>query len=167
MLRKESYTKAMVESIKNAGMWLKEAKLLAKKGFKGHAQALMIFAGEELSKAAYCWFTIIGIFPYNHPEVDFRSKKSVFRSHSLKNATAVGLMMGFLTPNSFPDDEFNPAMIDPFTNTPATMREILGKMGAFATWARSSWMYALQRKRQYAVANAHRCIPTSAGVRLR
>ena len=34
------YTKVMVESIKNSGMWLVEAKIIAKKGSKGHAQSL-------------------------------------------------------------------------------------------------------------------------------
>ena len=64
---KEAYTQAMVESIKNSGMWLKEAKLVAKKGSKGHAQALTIFAGEELGKALMCWMTINGtrVFPWN------------------------------------------------------------------------------------------------------
>lgn len=78
---KEAYTHAMVESIKNSGMWLKQARLVMKKGSKGHAQALTIFAGEELGKALMCWMTISGVFPFNHWEVDSRHKKSVFHRH--------------------------------------------------------------------------------------
>ncbi|MFW9804319.1 MAG: AbiV family abortive infection protein, partial [Candidatus Thorarchaeota archaeon] len=77
---KQAYTKAMVESIKNSGMWLKEAKIIAKEGSEGHAQVLTIFAGEELGKALLCWMVINGAFPYNHWEIDFRNKKSMFRS---------------------------------------------------------------------------------------
>ena len=44
MNKKKLYTEAMVESVRNSGMWLKEAKMIAKKASKGHAQALTIFA---------------------------------------------------------------------------------------------------------------------------
>lgn len=55
-------------------MWLKEDKIIAKKESKGHAQALLIIAGEELGKAAHCWLVRIGVFPINHPDVDYVKK---------------------------------------------------------------------------------------------
>lgn len=48
---KQLYTRTMIESIKNSGMWLKEAKLLQEKGSASHSQALLIFSVEELGKA--------------------------------------------------------------------------------------------------------------------
>ena len=124
----------MVESIKNSGMWLKEAKLVAKKGSKGHAQALTIFAGEEVGKALMCWMTINGVFPFNHWEVDFRHKKSVFHRHDLKNATVIGFSFALLTPEDIPEE-------------PDGVRELFAKLGAFATWARSTWMYVDIKKK--------------------
>jgi AbiV family abortive infection protein len=143
MSRIQIYTKAIVESIRNSGMWLNEAKIMAKKGSRGHAQALLIFAGEELGKAAHCWFVRIGIFPMNHPDVDYVKKdhEGIFRSHSLKSATAMGLIMGAEYPEAIPDDEPNSTMVDPFTNAPSNVRKVLAKMGAFAAWARVRWMY--------------------------
>ncbi|MBD3407597.1 MAG: AbiV family abortive infection protein [Candidatus Lokiarchaeota archaeon] len=141
--KKELYTAAMVESIKNAGMWLKEAKILARKGSSNHAQALLIFSGEELGKAAYCWFVRIGLIPVNHPEVDYLKgkKPNIFRSHPLKNATVLGLIWGIHFPELFPGDEINPEIIDPFTDAPALLRDVLSKLGEFTTKARTSWMY--------------------------
>ena len=143
MSRIRLYTKAMAESIRNSGMWLKEAKIIAKKGSKGHAQALLIFAGEELGKAVHCWFVRIGLLPTNHPDVDYvkKDRDGIFRSHPLKNATAIGFLMGIEYPEAIPDDELNPDIVDPSTNAPSNLKEVLAKMGAFATWARMRWMY--------------------------
>ena len=137
------YTKVMAESIRNSGMWLKEAKILTEKGSKEHARALLIFSGEELGKAAYCWFVRIRLIPMNHPDVDYikKNRDGIFKSHSLKNVTALGLILSIEYPDAVPDDELNPDMTDPYTNTPSTMREVLAKMGAHATWARMRWMY--------------------------
>lgn len=137
------YTKTMVKSIRNSGMWLKEAKILAKKGSKGHAQALLIFAGEELGKAVHCWFVRLRVFPVNHPDVDYTKKNrdGIFKSHSVKSATAMGLILGIEYPDAVQGDEPDSEMIDPFTNAPNSVREILAKMGAFASWARMRWMY--------------------------
>ena len=60
MKRKEAYHEAMLESIKNSEMWLKEARIIAKNGSKGHAQALSIFASEELGKAVDSVFVTLG-----------------------------------------------------------------------------------------------------------
>lgn len=139
MSRKEAYTKAMVESIRNSGMWLKEARLLSRKGSKGHAQALVIFSGEELGKAMMCWMTINAVFPYNHWEVDFRNRIGVFRSHRLKNATALGFTLALMTQDN--DSTEDDSCVDPWTGDQVGLRELLAKMGAFATWARSRWMY--------------------------
>lgn len=130
----------MTASLRNAEMWLKEAKLLAKKGSKGHAQALIIFAGEELGKALMCWMTINGVFPYNHWEVDFKNGKSVFRKHELKNATFMGFSLARISPEVIPDN-YDQLVIDPWSGESIGVREYLAKLGAFATWARSSWMY--------------------------
>ena len=140
MNRQEVYRKAMVESIKNSGMWLKEAKIVAKKASKGHAQALTIFAGEELGKAVICWLATNGVFPYNHPEVDFQNKRSVFRQHPLKNATAIGFSLGLLASDEAPE-EVDTFVEDYWTGEPIEFRYLLLKMGAFTTWARSTWMY--------------------------
>ena len=149
------YTKVMVESIRNSGMWLKEAKIIAKKGSKGHAQALYIFAGEELGKAVYCWLVRIGLFPMNHPDVDYveKDRDGIFRSHPLKNAMAIGVLMSIEYPGAIPDDEPNPDMIDPFTNAPSKVKDVLGKMGAFAALARMRWMYVdiVDEKDEYEV----------------
>jgi AbiV family abortive infection protein len=133
----------MAESIRNSGMWLKEAKIIAKKGSKGHAQALLIFAGEELGKAVHCWFVRIGLFPANHPDVDYvkKDRDGIFRSHPLKNASAIGFLMGIEYPEANPNDDLNPDTVDPFTNAPSNVKEVLAKMGAFAAWARMRWMY--------------------------
>ena len=143
MSRIQIYTRAMVESIRNSGMWLNEAKIIAKKGSRGHAQALLIFAGEELGQAAHCWLVRIGVFPMNHPDVDYVKKdhEGIFHSHSLKSATAMGFFMGVEYPEAIPDDEPNSTMVDPFTNAPSNVRKVLAKMGAFAAWARMRWMY--------------------------
>ena len=143
MRKKNMYTSAMVESIRNSGMWLKEAKILSRRGSKGHAQALLIFAGEELGKAVYCWFVRIGLIPINHPDVDYiqKDRDGIFRSHALKSATTLGLMLGLQTADSTPDDELNSRVIDPLTNAPSNLQEVLGKMGKFAEWARLRWMY--------------------------
>lgn len=140
---KRIYTKAMIQSIRNSGMWLKEAKILAKKAAKGHARALLIFAGEELGKASYCWMAINGVFPYNHPEVDFRARTrdNVFRSHALKNASAFGIMMGMLDFGEEQQEDLNPMVKDPVTGEMLELRVLLAKVGHFAAWARTRWMY--------------------------
>lgn len=143
---KKLYTQTMVESIKNSGMWLKEAKILAKKGSKSHSQALLIFSVEELGKAINCWYAVCGLIPYNHPVVDYRAKrkdklKGIFRNHPLKFATTMGLEMGLRSPELFPDDVANPEIEDPFTDAPAPFVEVLGKIGSFGSWARTRWMY--------------------------
>lgn len=155
MNQKEIFTEAMVKSIKNSGMWLKEAKIIAKKGSKGHSQALLIFAGEELGKAAHCWLVRLGVFPVNHPDVDYikKDRDGIFRSHPLKSATAMGIILGIENPELFPDDEPNPDMINPFTNAPSNLREVLGYMGAIAAWTRMRWMYVdiVEEKGEYEV----------------
>ncbi len=137
------YTKAMVESIRNSGMWLKEAKIIAKQGLEGHAQVLLIFAGEELGEAAHCWFVRLGVFPTNHPDVDYIKKDGdgIFKSHPLKSATAMGLILGIEYPDTVQGDEPDSEMIDPFTNASSNVREALAKMGAYASWTRMRWMY--------------------------
>ncbi len=140
MNRREAYQKAMIESIKNSGMWLKEAKIVAKKGSESHAQALVILSGEELGKAIMCWMTINGVFPYNHWEVDFKNKKSIFRRHELKSATVMGFSWGMIS--SVDDAEESDEMVtDIWTGEPIELRNLLNKMGAFASWARTTWMY--------------------------
>jgi AbiV family abortive infection protein len=141
---KELYTKTMVESIKNSGMWLKEAKMLSKKGSKAHSQALLIFSIEELGKAILCWYAIVGLIPFNHPVIDYRAGKGmklkgVFRNHPLKFSTAMGLEFGLRYPDSFP--EADGKIEDPFTKAPAPLIEVLGKIGSFGAWARTRWMY--------------------------
>ncbi len=136
----------MTESIKNSGMWLKEAKIIEKKGSKGHSQALLIFSVEELGKAILCWYTIIGMIPFNHPIVDFRAKKKgkmkgIFRNHPLKFSTTMSLEMGLRSPELFLKDAINPEIEDPFTNAPAPLDEVLGRIGSFGSWARTRWMY--------------------------
>lgn len=142
---KRLYTQTMIESIKNSGMWLKESKLLEKKGSKGHSQALLIFSVEELGKAILCWYANIGLIPFNHPVVDYRANKKdklkgIFRSHPLKFATTMGLELGMRSPDSISDGE-DPEIEDPFTNAPAPLEKVLGKIGSFGAWARTRWMY--------------------------
>jgi AbiV family abortive infection protein len=140
MNRKEAYKKAMVESIKNSGMWLKEAKTIAKKGSESHAQALVILSGEELGKAIMCWLTINGVFPYNHWEVDFKNKDSIFRKHDLKNATVIGFSSALISPEDIPEDS-EEMVTDTWTGEPIEFRKYLGKLGAFAAKVREAWMY--------------------------
>ena len=50
------------------------------------------------------WLATNGVFPYNHPEVDFQNKRSVFRQHPLKNATAIGFSLGLLASDEAPEE---------------------------------------------------------------
>ena len=127
MKRIELYRKAMIESIKNSEMWLKEARIIAKKGSKGHAQALTIFASEELGKAVMCWFVVKGVFPLNYWEIDFRSPRSMFHKHSLKIATDFAL--GQVLDDEVPDD-MQEEVPDSWTGKPIEFRKLLAKIGA-------------------------------------
>jgi len=143
---KKLYEETMIESIKNSGMWLKEAKILEKSGSKGHSQALLIFAVEELGKAILCWYTSIGLIPFNHPLVDYRAKtkdkyRGIFRNHPLKFATTLVLELELWSPGSLPADVTNTEIMDPFTKTPAPIAEVIGRVGSIVAWARTRMMY--------------------------
>jgi AbiV family abortive infection protein len=73
-------------------MWLKEARLIAKHRSRCHAQALTIFAYEEVGKAFMCWLVVNGVMPFNHPEVDFTNRRSIFKQHSLKSSTTAAIL---------------------------------------------------------------------------
>ena len=138
MNRKEAYQKAMDESLANSEMWLKEAKLISKKGCKGHSQALLIFAIEELGKALMCWLTVKGVYPFNHREIDFRSKKSFLQNHDMKSATAIGLS---LILSGLEVDTPEQTIIDSNSGEPIKITTLLTGLGTQVTLARFSWMY--------------------------
>lgn len=143
---KRLYKQTMIESIKNSGMWLKEAKILEKNGSKGHSQALLIFAVEELGKAVLCWYTVIGLIPYNHPLVDYRAKmkqkkKGIFGNHPLKFATTLVLELELWSPGKLPADVTNAEIMGPFTDTMATVAEVIGRVGSIVARSRTRMMY--------------------------
>lgn len=90
--KREAYAKCMKASLRNAEMWLKEAGLIAKHGSRCHAQALTIFAYEEVGKSFMCWLVVNGIIPFNHPDVDFANRRSIFKKHSLKSSTTFAIL---------------------------------------------------------------------------
>lgn len=117
----------MTVSLRNAEMWLREARLIAKHGSKCHAQALTIFATEEVGKSMMCWLVVNGVTPYNHPDVDFTNSRSVFRKHSLKSGTTFGLLTAA--------KRIRPRLGEDF-------RKRFARMGDAATKIRSTYMYA-------------------------
>lgn len=122
------YGEAMHASVSNAEQWLKDARILLTNKSHTHARALQNFAGEECAKALGCWFVSVGILPSDHPEVEIRGRKSVFKSHNLKNK--LSLLLGALS-------------ILPEINAGTVLgvlvvAEATGKLG---TEKRMEWMY--------------------------
>ena len=92
--KRDVYEKCMMASLENAEMWINEARMILETCSRSHAHVLTLFAVEEIGKAIMCWLTINKVYPFNHQEVDFRSKKGVFRNHSLKGGAALGFLFG-------------------------------------------------------------------------
>ncbi len=82
---REVYHEAMIESLRNAKALVKEAALVAQNVSMTHALMLKNLAIEEVAKAYACWLVVHEIIPRNHPMVKLFGKKSVFRSHDVKN----------------------------------------------------------------------------------
>jgi AbiV family abortive infection protein len=148
--KREAYEKAMRESIRNGRMWLDEAKILYKKMDKTHAHALMIFAGEELGKSAHCWMAVNKVMPFNHPDIDFRSKESVFKDHRLKNATALGFLIGIIESQH---SEVGSEQLG--LEEARSIRNFLAVMGSLAAITRERCMYVDINQERKKVHNVH------------
>ncbi|MFW9961741.1 MAG: AbiV family abortive infection protein [Candidatus Thorarchaeota archaeon] len=137
MKRKEAYCKSYIESLRNAETWLDDAELLSRNNSTEHARALVIFAGEEIGKATTCWLAVNKVLPFNHPEVDFTRKTSVFRSHDLKNEGIIGLIY------SIADIDVLKLAVAEKEKSRSIQVDPSAKygIGRFATEARSRWMY--------------------------
>ena len=96
------YLEAMEASIENAEQWIKDAAVVLANNSLAHARALQNFAGEECAKALGCWLVAIGLLPSNHPDVEIGGRKSIFKSHHLKNKLSLLLASLPLLPEITP-----------------------------------------------------------------
>lgn len=136
--RRDAYETCMTESLKNAEMWLKESRLIVESGSKGHAQALTIFAAEEVGKAMTCWIAINKVMPFNHPEVEYQCSKSVFRKHYLKGGAAIGFSLALSGVTELSHDTL---VKDPVSGQEMEYRQLLLRLGDYMAQSRMKWMY--------------------------
>lgn len=139
MIPREMYKEAMEESLKNAEMFIYEAKLIAEKGSQTHALLLKNLAIEEIAKAYVCWMVAYRVIPLNHPIVWPRSKRSIFRSHEVKNRVYMDIASAHMLQQMQKSGLREPG--------PMTHGEIVGIsivtqfMGKEGMKKRSEWMY--------------------------
>ncbi|MFW9886765.1 MAG: AbiV family abortive infection protein [Candidatus Thorarchaeota archaeon] len=140
MDKREAYQRCMTASLENAEMWLNEAKLLVKHGSRSHAHVLTLFAVEEIGKAMLCWWTINGVYPFNHPLIDFvKRKKSIFRSHSLKGGLATSFAFGLS--RLFGKAPEKTIVKHPETGKDVELRSLVHETGRLFEKSRSFLMY--------------------------
>jgi AbiV family abortive infection protein len=139
MIPRTIYKEAMNESIKNAEMFVYEAKLIDAKGSRTHALLLKNLAIEEVAKAYVCWMIANRVIPLNHPIVWPRGKKTIFRSHNVKNKIYMDIASVFLLWQMQKEGKRE--------SGPLTKGELAGIsivtqfMGKEGTKKRSDWMY--------------------------
>jgi AbiV family abortive infection protein len=139
LIPREIYKEAMAESIRNAEVFIQEAKIIAEKGSSTHSLLLKNLAIEEVAKAYVCWMVAHRVIPLNHPIVWPRGKKTIFRSHDAKNKIYMDLASAFLLWQMQKEGKRK--------SGPLTKGEIAGisvvtqYMGRKGTEKRSEWMY--------------------------
>jgi AbiV family abortive infection protein len=74
-------------SLRNAELWIDDAKVLMKKSSFGHSIAALHLAREEISKALICWHAAEGMFPLK----DNKAIREVFSSHIKKNQLVLAM----------------------------------------------------------------------------
>lgn len=131
------YAQTTHKSLENAERWINDAKLLIDNSSFGHANALLRYACEELSKAFACWAISERIYP-----VESKISRNVFRSHKVKNRLLVGftitaklLIMYSKAKKSTLDYDEEPSIND---------------FGEFAEWL-NELILALEKGRQKAI----------------
>ena len=139
MISRELYKEAMDESLKNAEMFVYEAKLIAEKASQTHALLLKNLAIEEIAKAYVCGMVAYRVIPLNHPIVWPKSKKTIFRSHDVKNRVYIDIasahMLQYMQKSGL--RETGPITTGEITGI-SIVTQFMGKEG---TKKRSEWMY--------------------------
>jgi AbiV family abortive infection protein len=139
LIPREVYKEAMDESLKNAEMFVYEAKLIAQRGSRTHALLLRNLAIEEVAKAYVCWMVTNRVIPLNHPIVWPKGKKTIFRSHDTKHKAYLDVASALLLNQMQKSGQREPGFI--------TKGELVGIniltqfMGKEGTKKRFEWMY--------------------------
>jgi AbiV family abortive infection protein len=83
----ELFVNVTALSLRNAELWIDDAKALMKKSSFGHSIATLHLAREEISKALICWQAAEGMFPIK----DNKGLRQIFSNHIVKNQIAIGI----------------------------------------------------------------------------